>query len=103
LIERLNSELQLSWESVAHKKTTSGAKKTKRELVAENIKLKDELDRMTNLQLSSALSDAIQNMLTEEVRLQATKIRKLRAEVVQLQKVVENQADLNQKYIRPAT
>jgi len=102
LIGKLNSELVLFWESAAQRKSTSGVKKTKSELIAENKKLKLELDRVSNLQLSSALSAAIENMLTEEVRLQASKIRKLNVEITQLRKVVENQAELNQKYIHPA-
>ncbi|WP_408600529.1 hypothetical protein [Pseudomonas sp. PLMAX] len=103
LIVELNNKLELLWQSESAKKGHSGRKKSKPQLLVENAFLKSEIERLTNLQLSSALSTAIENLLTEEARLQAYTIRQLKAEISRLNKVIDNQADMHQRMLFSAS
>ncbi|VVO01710.1 hypothetical protein [Pseudomonas fluorescens] len=99
LIDTLNDDLELQWKSTSAKKSHSGRKNTKKELMEENTLLKTENERLSNLQLAGAMTAAIESMLTEEARLQASTIRQLKSEISRLNKVIDNQAELQQRML----
>ncbi|MNL03761.1 hypothetical protein D3C87_1243090 [compost metagenome] len=99
LIDTLNEDLDIQWKSASAKKIHSGRKNTKKELMEENTFLKAENERLSNLQLAGAMTAAIESMLTEEARLQANTIRQLKSEISRLNKVIDNQAELQQKML----
>jgi hypothetical protein len=100
LIQELNIELELAWISQSKSQHSSGEKKTKEQLILENKLLVAEISRLSNLKLADALTAAIESMLTEECRLQAHTIRQLKLEIQRMQKVIDNQATLNQQSIQ---
>lgn len=85
LIVQKNTELEELWESLSATKYTSGKKRTKEVIQSELRSQISEIDRLTNLRLSEALTAAIGNQMVDSHRSLITTIEYLKAENAELQ------------------
>jgi hypothetical protein len=99
LIQSLNSDLDIFFQSATAASYSSGRKLTKQELIRQNREQKLEIDRLTNLRLVEALSSVLDSEILENSRTQVVTINQLKEEVRRLNRVIAEQALLNQRYI----
>lgn len=99
LIKTLNTDLTMVYNEIQASHYESGKKSTKEQITLQNKQLTTEIERLRNLNLSNALTVALDYALTEECRNQAITINKLRKEIKRLELVISEQAQLNQKYM----
>ncbi len=85
LIAQKNIELEELWESFSATKYTSGKKRTKEVIQNELRSQTSEIDRLTNLRLSEALTAAIGNHMVDSHKSLITTIEYLKAENAELQ------------------
>lgn len=99
LIESLNEDLRFLYTSNEAKRSTSGRKLTKKELIIENREQKEEISRLKELILVETFSNALEHTLISTARESAITIQKLREKIANLEKVIDNQAEQNRKHM----
>lgn len=85
LIVQKNAELEELWSSLSAARYTSGRKRTKKVIQSELRSQTAEIERLTNLRLSEALTEAISNQMVDSHRSLITTIEYLKAENAELQ------------------
>lgn len=85
LIVQNNTKLEELWDSVSATKYSSGKKRTKQMIQNELRSQTTEIDRLTNLRLSEALTAAISNQMVDSHRSLIATIEYLKAENAELQ------------------
>lgn len=85
LIVQKNAELEELWSSLSAARYTSGRKRTKKIIQSELRSQTAEIERLTNLRLSEALTEAISNQMVDSHRSLITTIEYLKAENAELQ------------------
>ncbi|MDP9523603.1 hypothetical protein [Pseudomonas putida] len=98
-IDNLNEHLSTLYTNKIKRRTSSGRKLSRQELLDENRKLKIENNRLKDLSLSDAITTMMDKILPTKLREASMTIRKLREEIRRLEKVVANQAEQNRQYI----
>lgn len=84
LIVQKNAELEELWSSLSAARYTSGRKRTKKVIQSELRSQTAEIERLTNLRLSEALTEAISNQMVDSHRSLITTIEYLKAENAEL-------------------
>lgn len=99
LIIELNHDLSAHYKSSMAKKTTSGRKLTKEELLIENKRLKAENKELRQLTLSNFATAVLESSILSDARTYALTIEKLKEEIARQANVISNQAEQNRKYM----
>ncbi|MNQ87766.1 hypothetical protein D3C85_1030050 [compost metagenome] len=86
LITQKNAELEELWDSLSAVRYTSGRKRTKKVIQSELRSQTAEIERLSNLRLSEALTEAISNQMVDSHRNLIATIEYLKAENADLQK-----------------
>lgn len=86
LITQKNAELEELWNSLSAARYTTGRKRTKKVIQSELRSQTAEIERLTNLRLSEALTVAIGNQMVDSHRNLIATIEYLKAENADLQK-----------------